>query len=399
MTQRRPARRRLSWRTIRAILRREFIDVVRDRRSLILTFLYPISMLIMYGYGIRYDVDNVPLTILDYDETPESRDLTQQMLRSGYFHLIRWAVNERDVERDLLTDASKAAVIIPVRFSERVRAGRPVTVQAIVDGADSNTATIAQGYLLAMLARYAAELTARSASLASGTPYSAPALAPVALGAAPAIELQSRVWYNPELKSVNFIVPGVIAVIMMIVGAILTAFSIVKEKERGTIEQILVSPIRPLEMMIGKIIPYVIIAFIDLAIIVTAGYFVFHVPIKGSLVQLAIFSLLYLTSALGIGVFVSTIADNMQTAMLAAIFISLLPSVLLSGFVFPIENMPVPIRVITYFFPGRYFVTAIRGIYLKGVGISVLWPEAVLLLCFSTAIVWLSASRFQEKLG
>ena len=221
----------------------------------------------------------------------------------------------------------------------------------------------------------------------------------LALGAGPSIALQSRVWYNPELKSVNFIVPGVIAVIMMIVGAILTAFSIVKEKERGTIEQILVSPIRPLEMMIGKLIPYVLIAFIDLAIIVTAGYFIFHVPIKGSLVQLAIFSLLYLTSALGIGVFVSTIAENMQTAMLAAIFISLLPSVLLSGFVFPIENMPVPIQVITYFFPGRYFVTAIRGIYLKGVGISVLWPEAVLLLCFSTAIVWLSASRFQEKLG
>lgn len=385
-------RRRLSWRTMRAIMRREFIDVVRDRRSLVLTFLYPISMLIMYGYGIRYDVDNVPLTILDYDESPESRDLTQQMIRSGYFNLVRWASSQHELEHDLTTDASKAAVIIPVDFAAHIHAGEPVTVGALIDGSDSNTATIAQGYLLAMISRY-------TAALATNGPLAmqAAVLNAGALGAQ--IDLKSRVWYNPELRSVNFIVPGVIAVIMMIVGAILTALSIVKEKERGTIEQILVSPIRPLEMMIGKIIPYVIIAFIDLVIVVIAGYFVFHVPIKGSLLQLAFFSLFYLTAALGTGVFVSTIAETMQTAMLAAIFLSMLPSILLSGFVFPLENMPVAIRFLSYFFPGRYFVTAIRGIYLKGVGISVLWPEALLLLCFSTVIVWLSASRFQEKLG
>jgi ABC-2 type transport system permease protein len=384
-------RRRFSWRTIRAILRREFTDVLRDRRSLILTFLYPISMLIMYGYGIRYDVDNVPLTILDYDESPESRDLTQQMIHSGYFQLVRWARNQREVDRDLTTDKSKAAVIIPVDFAARIRAGEPATVQAIIDGSDSNTATIAQGYLLAMIARYAAELGTLGALSTQDSALSTALAAPM--------QLKSRFWYNPELKSVNFIVPGIIAVIMMIVGAILTALSIVKEKERGTIEQILVSPIRPLEMMIGKIIPYVIIAFIDLTIVVVAGYVIFEVPIKGSLFQLAIFSLLYLTASLGTGVFVSTIADTMQTAMLAAIFISLMPSILLSGFVFPLENMPAPIRLLSYFFPGRYFITAIRGIYLKGVGISVLWPEAALLLCFSAGIMWLSASRFQEKLG
>jgi ABC-2 type transport system permease protein len=387
-TPRGPGRRALSVRTVRAIMRREFIDVVRDRRSLILTFLYPICMLIMYGYGIRYDVDNVPLTILDYDHTPESRDLTEQMLRSGYFHLVRWAHNERDLNRDLTTDASKAAVVIPRDFATHIRSGEPVTVQALIDGSDSNTATIAQGYLLAMMARY-------SSSVGTGKPQGTH----TSVLSTPPIELKSRIWYNPELKSVNFIVPGVIAVIMMIVGAMLTALSIVKEKERGTLEQILVSPIRPLEMMIGKLIPYVIIAFIDLMIIVGAGYLIFHVPIKGSLVQLTIFSLIYLTSSLGTGVFVSTIADTIQNAMLAAIFISLLPSILLSGFIFPIENMPIVIRFITYFFPGRYFVTAIRGIYLKGVGLSVLWPEAVMLLCFTTAIVWLSASRFQEKLG
>jgi len=185
---------------------------------------------------------------------------------------------------------------------------------------------------------------------------------------------------------------------MMIVGAILTALSIVKEKERGTIEQILVSPIRPLEMMIGKIVPYVAIALLDLVIIITAGYLLFEVPIKGSLFQLAIFSVLYLVCSLGVGVFVSTIADTMQNAMLAAIFLSLLPSVLLSGFVFPIESMPIAIRFLTYLFPGRYFVTAIRGIYLKGVGIGVLWPEALLLILFGTAIVALSASRFRDRL-
>jgi len=379
-------------------MRREFTDVLRDRRSLILTFLYPISMLIMYGYGIRYDVDNVPLTILDHDETPESRGLGQQMIRSGYFRVVRWARDQHDVDHDLTTETSKAAVVIPVQFAAHLRAGEPATVQAVIDGSDSNTATIAQGYLLAMIARYGAGLP-MTAPL--GAQDSAPSTQHLALSTAagPPIELKSRIWYNPELKSVNFIVPGVIAVIMMIVGAILTALSIVKEKERGTIEQILVSPIRPLEMMVGKIIPYVCIAFLDLVIVVAAAYFVFRVPIKGSLLELAFFAVFYLTASLGTGVFVSTIADTMQNAMLLAIFISLMPSILLSGFVFPLENMPVGVRLVSYLFPGRYFVTAIRGIFLKGVGLQVLWPEALMLLIFSTAIVTLSASRFQDKLG
>jgi len=381
MTDPQVRRRRVSLRTVRAIMRRELIDVLRDRRSLILTFLYPISMLIMYGYGIRYDVDHVPLTILDYDESPESRDLAQQVLRSGYFRLVRWAQHESEVEHDLMTDASAAAILIPVDFAERIHAGEPTRVQAVVDGSDSNTATIAQGYILAMLGRFA-ELTVRQ------------------IGSSPApIEVKSRVWYNPELKSVNFIVPGIIAVIMMIVGAMLTALAIVKEKERGTIEQILVSPIRPIEMMVGKLIPYVIIASIDLVIVIVAGYLIFEVPIKGSLLQLAFFSLFYLIASLGTGVFVSTIADNMRSAMLAAIFLSLMPSILLSGFVFLLEHMPPIVRVVSYCFPGRYFVTAIRGIYLKGIGVEVLWPQALALLMFCIAIVSLSASRFQEKLG
>lgn len=378
------ARYRLSRRTIRAIMRREFTDVLRDRRSLLLTFLWPVSMLLLYGYGIRYDINNVPLTVLDYDRSSQSRLLVEQMVQSGYFQLVRQAERYSEVERDLTTGASQAALVIPPDFAGRLRAAETVTVQALFDGTDSNTATIAQSYVLAMVATFGARLDVALIERAQQ---------------APGIRVASRVWYNPELQSVNFIVPGVIAVIMMIVGAILTALSIVKEKERGTIEQILVSPIRPLEMMIGKIIPYVFIALLDLAIVITAGYFVFGVPIKGSLAQLALFSVLYLTASLGTGVFVSTVADTMQSAMLAAIFISLLPAVLLSGFVFPLEHMPVGIRLLSYFFPGRYFVTAIRGIYLKGVGLEVLWPEALMLTAFCVGIVWLSASRFQEKLG
>ena len=371
--------RRPSLRIIRAIMRREFIDVRRDRRSLLLTFLWPLSMLVMYGYGIRYDVDHVPLTILDRSETPESRSLVQQMTRSGYFDVVRFARDEREVERDLTTDAARAAAVIPRDFADRLRAGDPTAVQVLIDGSDSNTATIAQGYALAIVNRYVA---ARGAGATPAAP----------------IELRSRIWYNPELKSVNFIVPGVIAVIMMIVGAMLTALSIVKEKERGTIEQILVSPIRPVEMVLGKIVPYVAIALLDLGLVVTAGYVLFAVPIRGSLLDLALFSVLYLVGSLGVGVLVSTIADNMQTAMLTAIFLSLLPAVLLSGFVFPIENMPVAIRAITYFFPGRYFVTAIRGIYLKRVGLGVLWPEAVFLSLFAIGVVGLAVSRFRDTL-
>jgi ABC-2 type transport system permease protein len=371
---------RFSLRTVRAIMRREFIDVLRDRRSLFLTFLYPITMLIMYGYGIRFDVDNVQLTILDRSETPESRTLIQDLTSSGYFHLVRQVADERAVERDIANDRARAAVVIPYDFANRLRAGEPTAVQVLIDGSDSNTATIAQGYALAIVNGYAARRQRGRAD------------------ARPLIEVQSRVWYNPELKSVHFIVPGIIAVIMMIVGAILTALSIVKEKERGTLEQILVSPIRPIEMIVGKIVPYVIIALIDLSIIIAAGYVLFHVPIKGSLFALAFFSTVYLVCALGVGVFVSTAADTMQNAMLLAIFLSLLPSVLLSGFVFPIEYMPIPIQAVTYLFPGRYFVDAIRGIYLKGVGLSVLWPDAALLLLFATAIVALSTSRFRDRL-
>ena len=372
---------RRSFRTIRAILRREFIDVLRDRRSLALTLLWPISLLLMYGYGIRYDVDNVPITILDHSETPESRDLSEQMLRSGYFSVVRFARDEREVEHDLMNDAVRAAIVIPRDFAADLRSDQPTAIQVLIDGSDANTATIAQGYALAIVNQFVAT---RRAGLAKAN--------------APPIRIASRIWYNPELKSVNFIVPGVIAVIMMIVGAILTALSIVKEKERGTIEQILVSPIRPLEMMIGKLVPYMVIALIDLAIIICAGYVLFGVPIKGSIFQLAIFALLYLFCALGVGVFVSTIADNMQNALLAAIFMSLLPSVLLSGFVFPLEDLPAPIQAISYLFPARYFVTAIRGIYLKRVGLEVLWPEALLLIVFAITIVGFSASRFQERL-
>jgi ABC-2 type transport system permease protein len=374
---------RSSLRTIRAILRREFIDVLRDPRSLALTLLWPISMLVMYGYGIRYDVDNVPITILDYSETTESRDLTEQMRRSGYFTVIRFARAQREVDRDLMDDSVRAAIVIPRDFADRLRAAEPTAVQVLIDGSDSNTATIAQGYALAIVNQYVATRQTSRTAFA---------------GTAPPITVASRIWYNPELRSVNFIVPGVIAVIMMIVGAILTALSIVKEKERGTIEQILVSPIRPLEMMIGKIVPYMTIALVDLAIIIVAGYVLFGVPIKGSIFQLAIFALLYIFCALGVGVFVSTIADTMQNAMLAAIFLSLLPSVLLSGFVFPLEDLPGPIQAVSYFFPARYFVTAIRGIYLKRVGIEVLWPEAVLLVIFAVTIVGFSASRFQDRL-
>lgn len=367
-----------SLRRIRAIVRREFIDVRRDRRSLVLTFLYPIFMLMLYGYGIRFDVNNVPLTVLDWDETPESRDVSTRLTSSGYFSRVRWARDERDVDDDLNGDTSRAAIVIPKGFSAAIRAGETGTVQALIDGSDSNSATISLGYALAIVNQYSLDLGGNAVTMP--------------------IQLRTRMWYNPELKSVNYIVPGIIAVIMMIVGALLTSLSIVKEKERGTIEQILVSPIRPLEMIVGKIVPYVGIALMNLVIIVAAGYVVFGVPIKGSLPLLAVFAVLYLVSSLGLGVLVSTTADNMTTAMVSAVFMTLLPSVLLSGFIFPIANMPLPIRAITYLFPGRYFVTAIRGIFLKGVGFEVLWPQAALLAVFAVVIVTFSASRFQGTL-
>ena len=257
-------------------------------------------------------------------------------------------------------------------------------MQALIDGSDANTATIAQSYLLAIVNQF---VRGRAGPCCRRPRRRPPCRSRCA----------SRIWYNPELKSVNFIVPGVIAVIMMIVGAILTALSIVKEKERGTIEQILVSPIRPLEMMIGKLVPYVIIALHRSGIIISAGYLIFGCPSRAASSSSRSSPCSTSSASLGVGVFVSTIADTMQSAMLAAIFISLLPSVLLSGFVFPLEDMPVVIRAISYSFPGRYFVTAIRGIYLKGVGLEVLWPQALMLLVFTAGIVWLQRQSLQRE--
>lgn len=359
-------------------MRRELVEVGRDRRGLVLTLAYPMMMLVLYGYGIRYDVNNVPLVVVDRSASAEARLLVEDFTRAGYFHVVGWSTSYREAEAALLSEGARAALVIPRDFGAAVAAGRPVAVQMLIDGADANTATIAQGYLLAIVARYNEGRGRR--------------------GPPAAVQLQTRVWYNPDLESVNFIVPGMIAVIMMIVGAMMTALAIVKEKERGTMEQILVSPVHPLELMLGKIAPYMLLACVDLTMIVSAGYFVFGVPIRGRLLDLALFSLLYLFGALGLGVLVSTAADTMQSAMTLAFFVSLLPAVLLSGFVYPIENLPAAIRAVTYFFPGRYFVAAIRGIYLKGVSIDVLWPQALFLVVFAIVAVGLSVRRFRDTL-
>jgi ABC-2 type transport system permease protein len=278
-----------------------------------------------------------------------------------------------------MTDRARAAVVIPYDFADRLEVGEPTAVQVLIDGSDSNTATIAQGYALAIVNGFDARRRAGP-------------------DAHPLIEVQSRVWYNPELKSVNFIVPGVIAVIMMIVGAIVTALSIVKEKERGTLEQILRVADPPGRDDHRQ----------DRAVRDHSLHRLEHhrrrrvpgLPRPDEGQPAAVRAVLDALSRLRprVGVFVSTIADTMQNAMLFAIFLSLMPSILLSGFVFPIEYMPLPIQAISYLFPGRYFVTAIRGIYLKGVGLAVLWPEAVFLSLFAIGIVWLSTSRFRDRL-
>lgn len=359
------------------IAKKEFMHIRRDRRTLVQVVLMPVMMLVLYGYGVRFDVSNITLAVWDQDHGPASRDFLATVLASGKFtHKIQ-ASGYPDVTAALDSGRARIALVFPPGFSDGIRAGESMPLQILVDGTESNTAGIALGYLNAIaLAWNAGRITLQ-----------------------PPIDYEERVWYNPELKSGYFIVPGIIAVILMMIGSMLTAQTITREKQRGTIEQLVASPVGRYEIIVGKILPYIGIAFIDMLIVIVAGYLLFAVPIAGSFTLLMVMGALYLVGILGIGVFASSLADTQETAMLIVVLLSLLPSIMLSGFVFPIASMPPFIQAITYFVPARYFLIIIRAIYLKGVGFSVLWPQALFLIAFDLFMITVAARRFHKRLG
>jgi ABC-2 type transport system permease protein len=358
---------------------KEFIQTFRLRRRVFFILVVPVIQLLVFGYVATMDVNNVRTALVDFDRSRESRELARRLEESGYFTIT--ARPDSSVEIPDLLDRGKVLLAIEIKrgFSRDVKKGVPAEVQAIVDGADSNTALIALAYLNTIVAKYSRDLVAPVR---------------VATGAA---DFRTRVWYNPDLRSRNYFLPGVIALIVMLTCLMLTSMAVVQEREVGTMEQLMVTPIKPIELMLGKTIPPAIVGFVDMLMVTLGAVLWFHVPIKGGFLFLTLCTGVYLLSVLGIGLYISTVSKTQQQAMMATFFF-FQPAILLSGFATPIENMPIGFQYVTYLNPLRYFLVIVRAVFLKGVGIDILWPQVLALFILGAVILLLSALRFKKRL-
>ncbi len=364
-----------------AVMKREAITIARDIRLLLIVVFFPLLLLIIYGYGVTFDIKSVPIAVYDQSNNLISRELIDRYDASEYFKIVELSRSRKRIDELLINDDIIIGLVIPPDFARDIKSLKGAVVQVLVNGSDANTASVALGYHAAVFADFTGKYFKPPENITF-----------------PEVQANTRIWYNPDLKSSNFIVPGIIAIIMMLMGAILTSTAIVKEKETGTIEQIVASPVKSWEYIAGKITPYIIISLFDVILVVMAAYFIFDVPIRGSLLQLGFFAILFLANALGVGLFVSSVSQNVVGAQIMAVLLSLLPSILLSGFVFPISSMPKVIQAVTYLVPARYFLEVLRGIFLKGIGVSVLWPQALFLCANAMLFLSLASVKFKKTL-
>ena len=362
------------------LVRKEFLELRQNPRLFGIVIIAPIIQLTMLGYAATTDVRDVPVIVADGDRSPASRELIARFEGSRNFTIIGAVTSVRDVDPYLQRGDAWLALAIPPGYGAAVADMRPVSVQIVADGSDSNSTTVALGYATALMGEYAASLVGR-------TP------------AAPAIDLRVRVWFNPQLESRYFMIPGVLALLLLLVTANLAAMAIVREKELGTLEQLNVTPLRRWELIVGKLLPYGVIAFIDVLLVTAVAVLWFEVPFRGSFALLLGTSMLYVICTLGLGLLISTISDTQQQAMMTATFFFLTPMIYLSGFIFPIENMPQVIQYATYLIPLRYFLIIVRGIFLKGVGLETLWPSALALLAWGVGILVLATLRSSKRLA
>jgi len=376
-------------RRIAAIIYKEYLHISRDRIALITLIIFPVFLLFLFGFAINLDIKHIPLAVFDQDRSEDARELGESFIQSGYFDLKERLFSEKQINPTVDKREVKAVLRIPPDFSKDLHKGKSTPVQLIIDGSDNNTATIIMGYSKTIIQKFSRKILGELL-LNKGMAF------PAQL---PSVDLRPNIWYNPELKSFFFMIPGLIGIILMTIAVIRISITIVREKERGTMESLLVTPIRPIELMIGKTIPYIIIAFISLVLIILLSRFIFQIPFRGSLVTLLSLSGIFIAASLGIGLYISNLAQTAQTAWLMGFFSSVLPAIILSGFIFPIESMPYPIQLITYLFPIRYFLVILRGIILKGVGINILYPEALILLIFALVMITISTLRFKKKVG
>jgi ABC-2 type transport system permease protein len=372
---------------LKHMLIKEFIQIFRDPRMRAMILLVPIIQVIIFGYAVSTDVRHVAMALYDLDNTPSSRELVARFEGSGCFDVVQNVRN--DAEAKAAIDSGRAKVVLHLNrgFSEAINSGRTVPVQLLLDGSDSNTISIVMGYTGRIAAAYNNRILTERVARSTGGRFEAE---PVALA--------SRAWFNPNLESRYFFLPGVIAQLVMIISIILSSMAVVREREIGTMEQIMVTPIGRLEFILGKTIPFALIGFVDVALVSTIAVLWFQVPLQGHLLTLFFATGLFLLSTLGVGLFISTVSHTQQQAMMTAFFF-VMPAILLSGFIYPIANMPGPIQWLTFLNPLRYFLVIIRGVFLKGTGFQVLWPQMAALAALGSAMLALAASRFKKTMA
>jgi ABC-2 type transport system permease protein len=371
---------------LKHMLIKEFIQIFRDPRMRAVIFMVPIIQVIIFGYAVSTDVRHIPTALYDLDNTPASRELTARFEGSGYFDIVQHVWNEPALQDVIDTGKAKVVLRLNRGFSEAVTGGRTASVQMILDGSDSNTTSIVMGYSARIAAAYNTRILLERISRTTGARFEAEP-----------VTIASRAWFNPNLESRFFFLPGVIAQLVMIISIILSSMAIVREREIGTMEQIMVTPIGRMEFILGKTIPFALIGFVDVALVSAIAVLWFQVPLEGHLLTLLFATGLFLLSTLGVGLFISTVSQTQQQAMMTTFFF-MMPAILLSGFIYHIANMPSAIQWLTYLNPLRYFLVIIRGIYLKGTGFAVLWPQMAALAGLGTGLLFLAASRFKKTM-
>jgi ABC-2 type transport system permease protein len=373
-------------RTIFHIIKKEFIQFKQDRKMFGLSFIAPVFQLLVLGYAATFDVSKIPMVICDFDNSVSSRALIQNFTSTEYFRVVGYYDKTSEIDNQLDDGHASIAVVIPKGFEKKIGSGQSAPLQVIADGTETSSAGIGLNYAYIIVTSYAQNIVLES--LVKRGSVTMPAR----------IYTEFRVWYNPELKSRNFMVPGVLGLLLMVMTMLLTSLAIVKEKELGTLEQLIVTPIKPYQLIIGKLTPFFVIGVIDVILVIFFASFVFDLPVKGGSLLLVLLSLVFLMTTLGLGLFISTISRTQQQAMMTSIFFFIMPMIFFSGFVFPIENMPTIIQYLSYLIPLRYYFVIVRGLFLKGVGMDILWTQALALLIFGGAILGMSVIRFQKRL-
>ncbi len=377
----------MNLRRLLAVARKESLHIRRDPRSLILAVGIPMLMLLMFGYALTLDVDRVPFVVWDQGHTPASREFAARFAATRYFSFQGTVASYPELERAIDSRTAMLALVLPPDFDRRIATGQAAAVQAIVDGSDANTAGLVLGYTQGIASVYNQQLAVEQVRRITGT---APA---------PALDLRTRVWFNADLESRNFIVPGIMAVIMGLIAALLTSLTIAREWERGTMEQLISTPVKPAELILGKLLPYSVIGLANMVIAVLMAVWLFDVPLRGSVPLLFAVGMVFVVGTLAQGILISTVAKQQLLASQFAMISTFLPAFLLSGFAFAIANMPIPVQGITYIVPARYFVALVKGIFLRGVGLETLWRDAAFLGAFALIVTALAIRKTRKRLS